>query len=92
MIGLTRANELLLSSRVFLAEEALSVGLVNTVLPPEELLSYTYKYARNLVATVSPRSLHETKRQIYADLHRDVRKVVESSKRLVERMAGTRLC
>ena len=87
MIGLTRTNELLLSSRVFLAEEALSLGLVNGVLPPEELLSYTYGYARNLVATVSPGSLRETKRQIYTDLHREVRDAVENSKRLVERMA-----
>jgi enoyl-CoA hydratase/carnithine racemase len=38
MIGITRANELLLTSRVFLAEEALSFGLVNAVLPPSELM------------------------------------------------------
>jgi enoyl-CoA hydratase/carnithine racemase len=87
MIGLTRASELLLSSRVFLAEEALSLGLVNALLSPEELLSHTYDYARNLIATVSPVSLRETKRQIYADLHRNVRAAVEHSKQLVERMA-----
>jgi enoyl-CoA hydratase/carnithine racemase len=87
MIGLTRANELLLSSRVFLAEEALSLGLINAVLPPKELLSHTYGYARDLIAAISPGSLRETKRQIYADLHRDVRTAVEHSKQLVERMA-----
>ena len=87
IIGLTRANELLLSSRVFLAEEALASGLVNAVLQPEELLPHTYQYARNLSTTVSPGSLRETKRQIYADLHRDVRAAVEHSKQLVERMA-----
>jgi enoyl-CoA hydratase/carnithine racemase len=87
MIGLTRANELLLSSRIFLAEEAFSLGLVNAVLPPEELLPHTYRYAHNLITTVSPGSLCETKRQIYADLHRDVRAAVEHSKALVDRMA-----
>jgi enoyl-CoA hydratase/carnithine racemase len=87
MIGLTRANELLLSSRVFLAEEALSLGLVNAMLPPEELLPYTYRYVCNLIATVSPGSLRETRRQIYSDLHRDVRAAAEHSKQLVERMA-----
>lgn len=86
MIGLTRANELLLSSRIFVAEEALTWGLVNTVLPPEELLPYTYGYARNLIATVSPGSLRETKRQIYTDLHRDVAASVRSANALVERM------
>ncbi len=33
LIGLTRANDLLLSSRVFLAEEAAAMGLVNAVSP-----------------------------------------------------------
>ena len=33
MIGLTRANDLLLTSRVVLAEEALAMGLVNAVVP-----------------------------------------------------------
>jgi enoyl-CoA hydratase/carnithine racemase len=86
MIGLTRANDLLLTSRVVLAEEALTLGLVNAVLPAEELLPHTYRYARNLIATVSPGSLRETKRQIYADLHRDVRAAVVHSREQVDRM------
>lgn len=86
LIGLTRANDLLLSSRIILAEEALAWGLINAVLPPEELLPYTYNYARNLILTVSPGSLRETKRQIYADLHRDVGTAVRESHALVERM------
>jgi len=86
MIGLTRANELLLSSRIFFAEEALTLGLVNAVLPPDELLPHTYAYARDLIATVSPGSLRETKRQIYTDLHRDVAAAVRASNGLVPRM------
>jgi enoyl-CoA hydratase/carnithine racemase len=86
MIGLTRANELLLSSRVFLAEEALSLGLVNAVLPPDELILHVTSYARNLISTVSPGSLRETKRQIYTDLHRDVASAVEASRNHIERM------
>jgi enoyl-CoA hydratase/carnithine racemase len=86
MIGLTRANELLLSSRIFLAEEAGELGLVNKVLPVEELLPYTYDYARNLAATISPGSLRETKRQIYSDLHRDVGAAVRDSRSLIDRL------
>lgn len=86
MIGLTRASDLLLSSRAVLAEEALTLGLVNAVVPPDELLPYTYNYAKNLIATVSPGSLQETKRQIYTDLHRDVGTAVRESQALVERM------
>jgi enoyl-CoA hydratase/carnithine racemase len=86
LIGLTRANDLLLSSRTFLAEEALALGLVNAVLPPEELLPHTYAYARNLALTVSPGSLRATKRQIYTDLHRDVATAVREANALVEQM------
>jgi enoyl-CoA hydratase/carnithine racemase len=86
MIGLTRANDLLLTSRVVLAEEALTLGLVNAVVPPEELLPYTYNYVRAMITTISPGSLRETKRQIYSDLHRDVRAAIADSVALVERL------
>lgn len=86
MIGLTRANELLLSSRVFLAEEAESLGIVNAVYPPEELLPRALEYARNLVDRVSPGSLRQTRWQIYRDLHRDVGAAVTDSEALIRSM------
>jgi enoyl-CoA hydratase/carnithine racemase len=86
LIGLTRANDLLLSSRPFLAEEAYQFGLVNAVVPGETLLPHTYAYARNLIATVSPSSMKETKRQVYADLHGDVGSSVANSELLLNRM------
>src|ERR1043166_9212011 len=86
LIGLTRANDLLFTSRVALAEEALALGLVNAVVPPEELLPYTQNYVRTMITTVSPGSLRESKRQIYSDLHRDVRSAIGDSVALVERM------
>jgi enoyl-CoA hydratase/carnithine racemase len=39
LVGRGRALELLLSSRTFLAEEALEMGLVNRVVPPGSLMS-----------------------------------------------------
>jgi enoyl-CoA hydratase/carnithine racemase len=86
LIGLTRANELLLSSRIFLTEEAFDLGLLNALLEPEALMPYTYDYARRLADTVSPGSLRETKRQIYTDLHRDVGAAVRDADALLERM------
>ncbi len=86
IIGLTHANDMLLSSRVVLAEEAAAMGLVNAVLPPEELLPHTYAYARNLASAVSPSSLRETKRQVYTDLHGDVGTAVMESEVLLNRM------
>ena len=86
MIGLTRANELLLTSRAFLSEEALAWGLVNGVFPVETLLEQTYAFTRNLIAAVSPNSLRQTRWQIYRDLHRDVASSVEDSEALLNSM------
>ena len=48
LVGVTRAADLLLSSRVVLAQEAADMGLVNHVLPPDELADHTSAYARRL--------------------------------------------
>lgn len=86
MLGLTRANELLLSSRVFTAEEALELGLVNEVLPADAVLERTMDYARNLLATVSPNSLRQTRWQIYRDLQQPVTDSVNASEDLLNQM------
>lgn len=86
IVGLTHANDLLLSSRVVDAAEAASMGLVNAVFPPDELLERTHDYARRLTEQISPRSLRETKRQIYVDLHRDIGTSVRESEDLLEQM------
>lgn len=86
MIGLTRANDLLLTSRKFLAEEALSLGLVNGVLPGETLLTEVRRIAAELIATISPGALASTRAQIYADLHRSVADSVLDSEARLERM------
>lgn len=86
LIGLARANDLLLTSRTFLAEEALALGLVNAVYPPEELLERAMSYACDLAVHVSPASLRETKRAIYRDLHRGIGQSVEEAERLLDEM------
>ena len=86
MIGLTRANQLLLSSRAFLAEEALAMGLVNAVWPADEVLDRTLDYARDLLRRLAPGSLRQTRWQIYRDLHRDVAASVEHSEALLRQM------
>jgi enoyl-CoA hydratase/carnithine racemase len=70
LIGPSRALDLLLSARVVLAEEALSLGLVNRVAPQERLLEETLAYARELAVNSSPASMATIKRQVYADLAR----------------------
>jgi enoyl-CoA hydratase/carnithine racemase len=88
IIGLGRASDLLLSSRVVLAEEALDLGLVNRVLPPDEVLAAALDYARTLAHEVAPRSLRETKRAIALDLFRDLGASVDDANRLLDDMMG----
>jgi enoyl-CoA hydratase/carnithine racemase len=64
-VGLPAAMDLLLSARKFRAPEALSMGMVNRVLPDADLLKETRTYAKLLAETVSPRSLAVMKRQIW---------------------------
>jgi enoyl-CoA hydratase/carnithine racemase len=72
LIGPARAADILFSSRVVLAEEAAEMGLVNKVLPPEELLEFTLDYAGKIATDIAPSSLLAMKRQLYFDLMRDL--------------------
>ncbi|MDQ1402860.1 MAG: hypothetical protein QOG03_1176 [Actinomycetota bacterium] len=72
VIGAARAADLLFSSRVVLAEEAAELGLVNRVLPADQLLPGTLEYARAMAAEASPASLLAMKRQLWGDLLSDL--------------------
>ena len=87
LVGIGHAADLLFSSRVVLAEEGERIGLVNRTMPPDELMPATLDYARTIATEISPSSLRESKRQLYADLHGDVGSAVTESERLLERMA-----
>lgn len=86
IMGLGRANDILLTSRVFTSDEALELGFVNQLFAAEELMSRTYDYVKQLIATVSPNSLRQTRWQIYRDLHRDVASAVRDSEALLDQM------
>ena len=71
LIGTARALDILLSSRVFLAEEALEMGLVNWVIAPEQLHGAALAYARDLAENCSPSSMSVIKREVYRHLETD---------------------
>ena len=87
LVGIGPAADLLLSSRVILAEEAERIGLVNRVLAPDAVLGAALDYARTIAHEISPSSVRESKRQLYTDLHRDVGSAVAESETLLDRMA-----
>jgi enoyl-CoA hydratase/carnithine racemase len=68
LIGPARALDVLLSARVFLAEEAAEMGIVNKVVEPAELMSFTLDYARDMAVNCSPASLAAMKREVWGQL------------------------
>ena len=86
LVGAGHAADLLLSSRVVLAEDAVGMGLVNAVVPAGELLPHTLAYAKRMAAELSPSSLAVIKRQVYDDLERDHRSALQWSVDEMKRM------
>ena len=79
LVGTSRALDLLVSARVFTAEEALELGVVNHVLPREEVLEAAMAYARDLAASCSPASMAAIKAQVYAHAAVDIATALEQS-------------
>jgi methylglutaconyl-CoA hydratase len=81
-IGEKRARDLLLTGRIFGAEEAHRLGLVNEIVPPEQLLPRAQELARQLMEN-SPASLQATKKLLSAytreQLDRQVAQAVEAN-------------
>jgi 2-(1,2-epoxy-1,2-dihydrophenyl)acetyl-CoA isomerase len=67
LVGRGRAMDLLLSGRTFTAEDALAYGLVQEVLPAEELPAAAQAYAAELATYSAPRSMAVMKQQIRAE-------------------------
>jgi enoyl-CoA hydratase/carnithine racemase len=84
IVGPSAALDLLLTGRVFLAEEAAELGLVKEVLPAEELLPRAIGYAEDIAANCAPSSLAVIKQQVYADTMRDVFEASAAAEKLMQ--------
>lgn len=67
LIGLPKALDLMMSGRVITAEEAATMGLVNQVVPAEELMGHVMAYAEDLAVNCCPTSWALMKKQLYGD-------------------------
>lgn len=89
LIGLTRANDLLLSGRVVLGVEAEAMGLVNASMEKADVLPHAMNYARLLSERVSPSAVQATKRQISRDLLRfDLGASIDEAEVLMSALMG----
>ena len=65
IVGHANALDLLISARRVSSDEALRIGLVNRLYPPDQLREQTFAYARDLADNVSPSAIAVIKRQLY---------------------------
>ena len=63
IVGLTKASELILTARVFDAQEALDIGLVNQVVPADQLMDSALALAGQ-IAALPPLSVRMAKRAL----------------------------
>jgi enoyl-CoA hydratase/carnithine racemase len=71
-IGVGAALDLLWSSRKVGAEEAMRLGLVQRVVPGDQVVTEAVTYLQDLAEQVSPASMADTKRLIYGQLGADM--------------------
>ena len=83
IVGTGHAMDLILSGRRVEASEAERMGLVNRVLPHDELLPHALEYARDMASQCSPSSLRIMKRQVYEALERTLQAESSSSGKLM---------
>ncbi len=88
LIGVENALDLLLSARVFDADEAKALGLVSRVCDPETVVSEAQAYAGDLAANCSPRSMAAMRQQVYGDLSRDFDESMTRAVALMQEFTG----
>lgn len=89
LIGMHNACDLLYSGRLIGAEEALHMGLVNRVVPHDDLLRVVRETAAEIATNCSPRSVRIMKRQLYGALFADLGAALDEADREMVLSFGT---
>lgn len=89
LVGTAHAFDMLFSARKITAQEAASMGLVNRVVPAEELVEHCRKYIRDLAENCSPGAMAIMKRQVYQSLLADLDTDLKIAGKLMVETFGT---
>ena len=76
VVGMAKASELIFTGDTLDAAEALRLGIVNKVVPPEDLMPETYKLAKR-IADGPPVSIQLSKRALQHSQNTDLRAALE---------------
>ncbi len=83
LVGPGVALDLLFSSRKVGGEEAVRIGLANTLVEREQLIPYCIDYITGLAERCSPTSLAIMKRQVYQQIHVGLGEAEREAQRLM---------
>lgn len=78
LVGMGKAMELALTGKIIDAQEALRIGLVNQVVPHDELEKVTYELADLIANKKSPMAVQLTRNAIYLGLTEDLPQSLDS--------------
>jgi len=88
-VGLCRAKELLMTGRRFTAEEAAAWGMVNAVLPPDQLMDHALSVAREIAAN-APVSVRQVKKAAHQGIQTDLTSGLLLEVQCYDRTIGTK--
>ncbi len=78
IVGMAKALELIWTGDIIDAQEALRIGYVSKVLPPEELMPYTLQFAQRLARGPAV-AIQLSKRLAYRAQHTDIDEALEAA-------------
>ena len=81
IVGVGVAKEMIFTARNIKSDEALRIGLVNAVYPPEELMTETKKLALK-IAMNSPNAVRSSKKAINEGLQVDIDRAIEIEEKI----------
>ena len=85
LVGPAIAMDLLMSGRVFLADEAAQLGVVNRTVPAEDLMTVVHDYARELADNVASTSMAVIKHQVWSHAEQSLEAALAETNDLMAR-------